>query len=105
MLGDKAPKTMPVRLTLDSIHRGGVVAHRVAPLDTGSAAAQPTVREKVATYFRRGIEERYETRQDGVERSFVFPRRPAGTGDLVVRLKAESDLVAPRGRDFRTLEV
>ncbi len=45
----------------------------------------PRVHGQAICYERGDVEERYEARADGIEQSFVFPRRPAGSGDLVVR--------------------
>lgn len=51
---------------------------------TATAVAPLAVEQEV--HYRRGsLVERYEARADGIEQSFVFAHRPAGTGDLVVR--------------------
>ncbi len=41
--------------------------------------------------------ERMDLRPDGVELSYVFPARPPGRGDLVVRLAVRTALSAPQG--------
>jgi hypothetical protein len=45
----------------------------------------PLAAEQEVHYRRGALVERYEARADGIEQSFVFARKPAGTGDLVVR--------------------
>ena len=77
-------------LELDSIARGGEVLFRTASLgdrrppvqavDGGFAAAWP------------GFVELYEPRSVGLEQSFVFPTALRGSGDLVVRLRVETEL-------------
>ena len=76
-----------VRFAFESARRiGGEVwpAARVDP------AVDREVR--VASYDRGAFVERYDLRTRDVEQSFVFDRLPRGEGDLVVRLRTESDL-------------
>lgn len=70
----------PLRLSLAGIARGGV------RLDGSARAA---VREDGGIAITRGgVTERLENRDEGVEQSFAFAERPAGAGDLVVRMAA-----------------
>lgn len=46
------------------------------------------------SYARPGFVERYDVRRDGLEQSFVFDALPPGTGDLVVRGRVTTGLVA-----------
>jgi hypothetical protein len=52
---------------------------------------------------RAGSRERLENREDGVEQSWLFERAPVDRGDLVVRVRVSSPLVATtaRGLHFR----
>ncbi len=79
VLGRGAARPYPIRFTLEAVRRG---AHEVA-FDPGAA---PAVHADSVRYERSGtLSEVYDARRDGVEQSFVFASKPAGTGDLVVR--------------------
>lgn len=65
-------------------------ASDVQPVVTGAVVASrdgDTVR-----YARPGVEELYEVRDIGVKQSFRFESLPAGSGDLVVRGRIETEL-------------
>ncbi|MGE3173801.1 MAG: hypothetical protein AB7O97_14340 [Planctomycetota bacterium] len=102
-LGNAAPVNRPVRFAVESIGRGAAELYRTR----GELPSQPTLAADapVASWNRDGILERFEATADGIEHSFVFPKRPAGTGDLVVRLRVDTDLTADAGRDLRILEL
>lgn len=88
MLGERAPRSLPLSLRLLDCRRGGV------PL-----ALTPPVRShtRLAIDYARGVvTERYALSAEGVEQTFTFAERPAGRGDLVVRL-AVTSAVAGRG--------
>jgi MYXO-CTERM domain-containing protein len=51
-------------------------------------AAEPVARGNLLTLDRGVAEERLEARADGLEQSWIFPRRPSGEGDLTLRLRA-----------------
>ncbi len=95
-LGAAAREAMPVSYVLEDIRRDGVTvldAEPVAPVQQG----------KLVVYGHgQGIEERYEVRPEGVHQTFLFPERPAGEGDLVVRgrlttrLQSKSQAVGAR---------
>ncbi len=88
-LGRRAAKNHPFRLHLESIRRGGseVVAAAVAPSARQDGGA--------AVFDRApGITERFDVRADGVELSYHFERALPGAGDLVVRLRVDTDLIA-----------
>ena len=80
-LGEAAPGRQPWSCRLLSITRDGRSALQVqnSPFDVAEM-----VDERHARYSRGNITERYDVRPDGVELSYVFDERPAGTGDLVV---------------------
>lgn len=80
VLGASAEVPATVRYTWTDVQRGGVEIARcrveVAPEVSGQRVS-----------YRRSADllETYDVRRDGIEQSFVFARRPAGDGDLVVR--------------------
>lgn len=82
-LGRGVQDTQTWRYEWDSARRGSVV------LFERGADAVPAAADEVAKEVRYGhapgFTEVYAARPDGVEQSFVFARRPAGVGDLVVR--------------------
>ena len=89
-LGSGADRNYPLSFRLESIHRGSVELAR------GSDAA-PTERGNAVEYLHAGgVVERYDVRPEGVAQSFTFPSRPAGSGELVVRGRIETDLVPDR---------
>ncbi|MBL9077951.1 MAG: hypothetical protein JNL08_10635, partial [Planctomycetes bacterium] len=79
-LAQRTEWPMPVRFTLESVRRGDVAAFvrtaNVAPVVVG---------DQVRYAHLPDLAEVYEVRAEGVEQSFVFASKPAGTGDLVVR--------------------
>ncbi len=84
-LGDTAPRNYLLRLTPEFVGVGG--ANLV-----GEAQPLPRrVGETRVVYDHGAFEEVYELRPDGVEQLFVL-RSPAGEGDLLVRLRVETDL-------------
>ena len=84
-LGAAAPQNYPLRLTPEFV---GVGAANLV----GEAQPLPRrVGENRVVYDHGAFEEVYELRPDGVEQLFVL-RSPAGEGDLVVRLRVETDL-------------
>ncbi len=93
VLGRAAARPYPVRFTLDSVRRGA----RELPFD---AAAAPAVRGDSVRYERSAtVTEVYDARRSGIEQSFVFAERPAGTGDLVVRGAITTDLPLAQASD------
>jgi len=102
-LGPTAPRNFPVQLVFDSIRRGSTV------IETGSGA-EPSLSADVVSIPRGSdgaldIIERYEVRDTDIEQSFVFRSRPAGTGDLIVRLRVHTELAAKRGEGLETLSL
>ncbi|MFK7738831.1 MAG: hypothetical protein AB8H80_00810 [Planctomycetota bacterium] len=86
-LGANAPHNLPLHVSLHTITRGST------PLYEDTTQVAPQERQGVVRYDRgNGIVERYEVREDGVKQSFVFDSRPAGSGDLTVRLAVTSEL-------------
>jgi hypothetical protein len=51
----------------------------------GPGSVTPSAIAQEVHYARGGLVERYEARACGIEQSFVFAQKPAGSGDLVVR--------------------
>ena len=83
-LGERAERHYPVRFTTLSIGR-----------DEQSAVdrARPEAHGLDVHYPRgEGVTERYAVRGAGVELSYRFESRPLGRGDLVVRVRVETDL-------------
>lgn len=92
VLGRRAPRNLPVRFWLDSIRRGEHILqsreHSRAGLPLASGA------DRIEYLRSEGIVERYDSRAEGVEMSWVFSTRPQGNGDLVVRMRIDTDLQA-----------
>lgn len=76
-----ATASASLQFTLESVRRGD------QGLFAGPAAAAPIAGSTTTIRYQHSptLTEVYELRADGVEQSFVFARRPAGHGDLVVR--------------------
>ncbi|MBL8749501.1 MAG: hypothetical protein JNK78_10105 [Planctomycetes bacterium] len=87
-LGERARANRDLSLRVDRVQRGAVTV--LAPVD----AAAPEIGERHLAVVRGEVTERYDARRDGVEQSFVFATRPAGEGDLVVRLAVETTMTA-----------
>src|SRR5262245_51083396 len=85
-LGSRAPHDMPLTLAVGAVVRGDVVT----PLE----AVAPQREGDRAVLFDRApaVVERHDVRVDGLELSWTFASRPAGTGDLVVQLGAQCEL-------------
>ena len=90
-LGRSAPRAMPVRVATASIHRDTTL---IWSDHSGRAVPQRAGTATVAYDRAPGIRERWRVRPDGLELSYVFATRPAGCGDLVVRLTLASGLAA-----------
>lgn len=87
VLGRAAERPYPLRFTLEGVQRGDHVVW------SGGAASQPAVAGDSVRYTRgERLTEVYDVRTDGIEQSFVFVERPAGTGDLIVRGRITTDL-------------
>ena len=85
-LGRQAAHNLPLSFSTLSIARG-------ADAQPAAAVAPRRVGARTVEYDRApGVVERHEVRADGLELSFEFASRPAGTGDLVVRLQLRSAL-------------
>ncbi len=90
-LGVRAPSTQHLALRPLAVRRGAV------ELLGADVAAEPQQHGTTALYEHvPGITERCDVRADGVEVSWLFERRPAGEGDLVVRYDVDTSLPAPR---------
>lgn len=100
LLGNAVASDRPLRLTFDSTRRSDSV-HAV--LSTGAASAQHKPEERLVSYARGSVEERYHAERDGLEQSFLFRERPEGSGDLIVRLRVETQLVGDIGQKRETL--
>ncbi|MBK8975245.1 MAG: hypothetical protein IPM29_04925 [Planctomycetes bacterium] len=100
-LGERAPHDYPLLLTLDSVRRGD------REVCTGGPESPIHAEGELRVEYRRGLHvvERYDVRADGVEQSFVLRERPAGRGDLVVRLAIRSELRAEPGSGLGGLEL
>ncbi len=88
-LGRRASRPYPFRLTLESVGRGAATA-----CDRAHLVPRAPRREGARAVYDRapGLCERCEVRADGVELSYRFAAPLAGHGDLVVRLRLETDL-------------
>lgn len=96
--GAEAPRTWPLRYSLESIRRAQ------GPELVADLAATPALRANAIAWARSAqIEERCESRAEGVEQSFVIGARPAGAGDLVVRGAIATELAGPAVGEHATL--
>jgi hypothetical protein len=96
-LGRSAPRNYPLQFRLESIRRG----ETPVPL----RSCQPSHSGLRVEYDRGGAVERYDLRPDAMEQSFVFAERPAGTGDLIVRGRIQTDMrVTPEHGGLRLEE-
>lgn len=86
-LGAAAPRNLPLGLRLVSVERGG------EPVLDFECSVPPIAEELAVRYDRGTLQERYEVCADGILQSFVFPEPLAGSGDLVVRLALDTELV------------
>ncbi|MCB9883726.1 MAG: hypothetical protein H6834_18195 [Planctomycetes bacterium] len=100
-IGTLAETLRSVGLEFESVRRGEHL------LEEARHAATPIVdvAQRTVTFARASCRERYDIRADGLEQSFVFPARPEGHGDLIVRLRLTTNLtVVPHvegdGLDF-----
>ncbi len=86
-LGRDAPRAHRLTVSLLEVSRVDAVL-----LDTARAEVEQRHTRTTATYDWGPVEERYETRAEGLKQSFVLAERPAGTGDLCVRVGVSTDL-------------
>ncbi len=86
-LGRGAPRAEPLRLLFASARRGDAWLLRTAE----HAPRRSHDRHRVR-YAWPGVVERYEALAEGLEQSFEFAARPAGRGDLVVRIAVDTAL-------------
>jgi hypothetical protein len=84
-LGQRVEQSQHLGLHLRSVERGGRSLWCGTP--TGDWQLTGTVLERE---LAQGLHERLEAKEAGVELSYRFDQRPAGSGDLVVRLELES---------------
>jgi hypothetical protein len=93
-MGDSVEVNQNLRLTLESVRRGGETVF------AASAPARPDVSRidaSIAQYRHGTIVERFDVRADALKQSFVFDRQPAGNGDLIVRLLVDTNMAAAPG--------
>lgn len=89
-LGRTVTRSLPLEFRMETIGRGADVL-----VDTQLARAVRSSGGNTVRYMhaaQAGVVERYDVRADGLELSFGFERRPAGSGDLVVRGRVQTDL-------------
>jgi hypothetical protein len=84
--GVHAERNYPLTLDFERVERGGAVLS----VDTETVPARAGNRVSLAR--SGGIVERYDATERGLLLSFLVPSKPAGAGDLVVRLRVETDL-------------
>jgi hypothetical protein len=89
-LGPAAETTQHLRMTPTAVGRSSEPAARLP------SAAVPQQHERMVVYAHgTGVRERYAVGVDGVEVSWVFDRRPAGDGDLIVRYAVDTTMPGP----------
>ncbi len=104
ILGPDAPRTWPLRMAVRSIGRGEATAWERASTPR-RAHDSDSVTYFHATTRLGAIEERYQTRADGLELSVLLPRPIAGTGALRVGVATRSDLSLAPAADPNTLSL
>ncbi len=88
-LGAAAERPMPLRWSLESIRRGEFVLLE----SSKDRSVAPELDAQTVRYQHQvGIAETYTVRPEGLKQDFHFATRPAGSGDLVVRLRLDTDL-------------
>ena len=90
-LGSEAPRNHPIAFRVASASIGGVPI----PFDADARAARVA---DAILYQRGGLVEVYDLGPDAIEQRFVFDTLP-GTGELVVRVSAVTDLVVREVED------
>lgn len=85
LLGPDAPQNMPLTIAPTKVLRGEHTVHEILARKT-----QRRGEEVIDFALGHGITERFVTRADGVKHSFFFEQRPAGDGDLAVRLSVDT---------------
>jgi hypothetical protein len=96
--GRAAPKTCPVRVSLLGTGRGS----ENVPVPVPIPPVAPEHDGLRVEYRHAGVIERYDVRPEGLEQSFEFAALPPGEGDLVVRLRLDTELdVEPCGDGLR----
>lgn len=88
VLGQGADRPHPVRFVFESVHRGDQTLFA----RSGTKVAPTLGDDRIQYAHDGGPTEVYHVRPDGIEQSFVFATRPAGSGDLVVRGSIRTDL-------------
>lgn len=97
-LGDGVPVNQTLRLTFEAARRGDRAVR------TGAAELELSgLGDRVVRYRHGDVVERFDVRPDALKQSFVFDRRPAGHGDLVVQLRLETNLEASPGDRLQRL--
>lgn len=91
-LGEQAPHNQSLTLRPQSLRRGTTTV--------ALSAQSPQVQSDNMIVYEHGggLLERFEVRADGIEHSFVFSERPAGNGDLVVRIAIDTELACATGQ-------
>jgi hypothetical protein len=84
--GQQAESTLSLNLHLETVKRGGWSR------SFSDQAVLPTLEGQRAIYTHPNLIEWYESRTAGLEQHFTFSEEPAGEGDLLVALSAESTL-------------
>jgi hypothetical protein len=97
-LGQSAPRAMPLGLRTLELGRG---EDSIAALRRGvTRREQARIERPIAV----GVTEQLEATEAGLELSYLFESRPAGDGDLVVRLALDTELplvqAGPTGLEF-----
>jgi hypothetical protein len=102
MLGEAAPRNLPLSLQTGTVQRGGAMLHRAAPV-------APSAVGNSVIYDRGACRETWDVTPQGLKLSWAFDRPLGGDGDLVVRCDWQSELEphadGERGVDFRWPQV
>tara|TARA_R110002072_G_scaffold302930_1_gene489893 strand:- start:35736 stop:37958 length:2223 start_codon:yes stop_codon:yes gene_type:complete len=85
LLGPDAPQSMPLTIAASQVMRGSEALHGF-----GERKAQLRSDDVIDFALGHGVTERFVTREDGLKHSFFFASRPAGSGDLAVRLTVQT---------------
>jgi len=85
-LGARAERNLPLAFAFEAVERGS------RTLAAAGGARASLAGERVSFAHAGGVVERYDATAHGLAQSFLIPERPAGSGDLVVRGRIDTEL-------------
>jgi hypothetical protein len=101
LLGARVEQAQTLALSTLAVERGGHLLWYAGGTAAGAFEAQGLRAERP---LGKLASERFEARPEGVELSYLFPNKPDGSGDLVVRLALQSSFGPPALQQADRLE-